>query len=53
MGNVNRFLRKTATTQRDIEVLLTFDTRKIIRRLKNKILGRILARIGFWKILWG
>jgi len=37
---------------RDIETLFTFDSKKIIRRIKNKIVGRLLARAGFWKMLW-
>jgi len=26
---------------------------RMARRAKNKILGRILARLGFWRFLWG
>lgn len=38
---------------RDIEVLSSGSGSKIVRRIKNKIIGRFLARIGFWKWLWG
>jgi hypothetical protein len=38
---------------RTAEVLMSGDKKRIIRRIKNIILGKILARIGFWKMLWG
>lgn len=46
-------LYKFTRLARDVEVLSTMDGKKIIRRVKNKVVGRVLARIGFWKWLWG
>ena len=46
-------LWKTRKLSRNIEVLLSGDSTKIFRRFKNILVGRTLARMGFWKWLWG
>jgi hypothetical protein len=51
--NIDSYLYKGSRTARDIEILLSGNPYRIIRRIKNKIIGRVLARIGFWKLLWG
>lgn len=43
------FLYSIARTTNDIETFLTLDPYKIIRRLKNKLLGRLLARTNIWR----
>jgi hypothetical protein len=44
---------KAARIARDIEVLSSGDPKKIGRRVRNRIVGRLLARAGVWNKLWG
>lgn len=36
----------------DMETLMSGNPRRIARRAKNKVVGRALARAGFWRWLW-
>jgi len=36
----------------DIEALTSGEPKRIARRAKNRIVGRLLARLGFWRHLW-
>lgn len=49
VGRVRRGMYQGSRIVRDLEVLASGDWRKILRRVKNKILGRVIAR-GAWKI---
>lgn len=40
---------KAARTARDIEVLASGDPKKIMRRAKNKVIGRILSKLKIWR----
>ena len=44
-----RTATKAASVARDAEVLASGDPEKIARRAKNKIVSRLLYKIGFWK----
>jgi hypothetical protein len=41
-------LYKAARFTRDAEVLASGDPKKIVRRAKNKALGRLLSKLKIW-----
>ena len=45
-------LYRAARLTRDFEVLASGDPARIRRRIRNRIVGRLLARAGAWKWLW-
>ena len=47
---LRRFLYRAARTANDVEAITSGDPRRMRRRLKNKVLGRLLA--PFWRKLW-
>lgn len=51
MGFVS-FLYKSARMANDISVITSGNPKRIQRRLKNKIIGRLIGRAGGWDRLW-
>ncbi len=53
---LSRFLYRAARLSRDVDAMeKTADTgnpKYVARRAKNKLLGRLLGRAGFWRSLW-
>jgi hypothetical protein len=45
----SRDMYKAARTARDIEVLASGDPKKIMRRAKNKLVGRLLSKLKIWQ----
>ncbi|MGO9205751.1 MAG: hypothetical protein ACLQBX_06110 [Candidatus Limnocylindrales bacterium] len=46
-------LYRTARLANDVCTLASGNPRRITRRARNRIVGRALARGGFWRLLWG
>jgi hypothetical protein len=45
-------LYRSARIMGDVEALASGDSKRITRRAKNKLVGRLLGRAGFWRRLW-
>jgi hypothetical protein len=42
-------LYKTARTMNDIETIASGNPVKIMRRVKNKLIGRLLSKLKIWR----
>jgi len=51
--NVTGFLYRAARFSNDMGTIASGKPSRIARRAKNKLLGRLLARLRFWRFLWG
>ena len=49
---LSRALFRPARISRDLEAVSSGKPQRIERRAKNKIVGRALAKVGFWCWLW-
>ncbi len=53
---LSTFLYRMSRTTRDIEAIErtaeTGNPKYVVRRVKNKLVGRTLGRLGFWRRLW-
>jgi hypothetical protein len=45
-------LYRLARTTNTVETLASGDPKRIERRAKNVLVGRLLAKAGFWRRLW-
>jgi len=44
---------RTARLANDVSAVASGNPHRRARRAKNKIVGRAIARAGFWRALWG
>lgn len=52
MKRITTRLYRAARTANDIETVASGDPNKIARRIRNKVKGRLLTRVGVWRRLW-
>ena len=50
--SLSRMLYRAARTTNDVETVASGNPRRIVRRAKNKAVGRVLGRSGVWRMLW-
>ncbi len=50
--SLTSLLFRTARRVDDLEALASGNPKRIERRVKNRLVGRALARVGFWRWLW-
>lgn len=45
-------LYRAARAANDVEAVMSGDPDRVERRVRNKVKGRILGRLGVWRWLW-
>jgi len=50
--SLTSLLLRSARRVDDLEALASGNPKRIERRVKNRLVGRALARAGFWRWLW-
>jgi hypothetical protein len=45
-------LYRLARRVNDLEAIASLNPTRLARRVKNHVVGRLLARLGFWRRLW-
>ena len=49
---ISSLLYRLSRASRDVEAITSSKPDRMARRAKNKVVGRVLARLGFWHRLW-
>ncbi len=50
--SLSSILFRNARRVDDVEALASGNPKRIERRAKNRVVGRLLGRMGFWRNLW-
>ena len=50
--SITSFLFRLARLSVDTKAVASGDPKRVARRTKNKLTGRLLGRAGFWRRLW-
>jgi hypothetical protein len=50
--SLTSLLRQLARTSSDVQAVSSGDPAKLTRRVKNRAIGRMLARSSLWRSLW-
>lgn len=53
MASLRTRIYQAARLLGDVQAVSSGSPERIARRAKNHIVGRLLARVGFWRRLWG
>jgi hypothetical protein len=51
-SSLTRSLYRAARLSNDVSTLASGNPKRIVRRAKNKAVGRTLGRAGVWRSLW-
>jgi hypothetical protein len=49
---LSSILFRAARRVDDVEAVASGNSKRIERRLKNRVVGRLLGRMGFWRRIW-
>ena len=49
---LSSWLYRSARVANDVEAITSGDPKRMRRRLKNKLVGRLLGKAGIWRRLW-
>jgi hypothetical protein len=52
LSRLSRQLYRAARLSRDVAAVESGNPERIARRARNRLLGRLLGRVGFWRWLW-
>ena len=53
MSKLTKRLTQAQKISRDADAALSGDPKRVVRRVRNRLLGRALAKVGFWRRLFG
>lgn len=52
MSKLTNDLQQAAKFSRDVDAIASGSPRRMANRAKNRVIGRALAKTGFWRWLW-